>query len=246
MEPLEALRLFSGATAELPGLALPTEVSLGIPLPAAEAFPTHADAWDEALGRSQVADLLARVESGTETDVDPVAAQSGLRQLDRYLTRAWFSAGIDPQYHEDSTQAVYLSMLQTWGNVGFETRLADVGQQGIPRVFNRDTPDGPDFFRAIDAVKKRTQRLKTAQSLDDTGEVAAPLASGPNFYRDALEEAIARDLNPREADLIRATLRGETPMEIAQNWGLTPKTVSNEKTRVFQKLRESLSDLYDN
>jgi RNA polymerase sigma factor (sigma-70 family) len=55
-----------------------------------------------------------------------------------------------------------------------------------------------------------------------------------------LQEAIDQSLNPREAALIYATLKGETPAEIAQQWGVAPKTVSNEKTRAIQKLREAL------
>ena len=30
---------------------------------------------------------------------------------------------------------------------------------------------------------------------------------------------------------------GKTPAEIALNWGVAPKTVSNEKARVLHKLR---------
>ena len=41
----------------------------------------------------------------------------------------------------------------------------------------------------------------------------------------------------REAALIRDTLMGKSPAEIADEWGVAPKTVSNEKTRVLQKLR---------
>ena len=48
-------------------------------------------------------------------------------------------------------------------------------------------------------------------------------------------------LSPREAELIRETMRGKTPAEIASQWGVAPKTVSNEKSRALGKLRESLS-----
>ena len=33
---------------------------------------------------------------------------------------------------------------------------------------------------------------------------------------------------------------GKTPAEIALHWGVVPKTISNEKTRVLQKLRDVL------
>ena len=52
--------------------------------------------------------------------------------------------------------------------------------------------------------------------------------------QDAMDHS---SLSPREAALIQATLQGETPAEIALQWGIAPKTVSNEKSRVIQKLR---------
>ncbi len=60
--------------------------------------------------------------------------------------------------------------------------------------------------------------------------------------REALREAIDRRLSPREAALIQDTLMGKTPAEIASQWGVAPKTVSNEKTRVLQKLRDALTN----
>ena len=56
-----------------------------------------------------------------------------------------------------------------------------------------------------------------------------------------MQEAISQTLNPREAALIQATLQGESPAEIANQWGVASKTVSNEKTRAFQKLRDALT-----
>lgn len=51
---------------------------------------------------------------------------------------------------------------------------------------------------------------------------------------------IESSLNSRKAALIDATLRGETPAEIALRWGLAPKTVSNEKAQATRKLRDAL------
>src|SRR5262249_20819041 len=98
-------------------------------------------------------------------------------------------------------------------------------------------------------VKKRTQREKNFQPLDEQqGDIAAT-AGGDGAsadWRGALNEAIARSLNTREADLIHATLQGKTPAEIAAQWGVAPKTVSNEKTRAIQKLRNALvADMAD-
>jgi RNA polymerase sigma factor (sigma-70 family) len=136
---------------------------------------------------------------------------------------------------------VYVSLLQNLGRSRFDALLSDIGQNGIPIVLSRETDEGPDFFRAIDTVKKRAQREKTYLPLD-TIDVASPTSAGTSQaeLQGDLQEAIAQSLNPREASLINDTLMGKTPAEIASQWGVAPKTVSNEKTRVIQKLREAL------
>lgn len=234
VEPLDVFRLLDGGLA--PAL-LATAIEPGR-LPGALAPPIEPisppDAWDAALGQSQVAELLRGPTA------DPEAVRSGLAQLDRYLGRAWARAGIAPQAFEDCTQAVYVTLLQNLGRRGFDRLAADVGWHGIRAVLNWGTADGPDFFRAVDMVKKRSLRLKSFQALDE--RQAGPAASDgvAADRRGALHEAIARTLSPREAALIRGTLAGKTPAEIAQDWGVAPKTVSNEKTRALQKLRAAL------
>lgn len=238
LESLESLRLFSGATAVMPAvvasLDVPTNTSV-----LEGPDDAHPAAWDAALDSSRVSELLGRHSPVSESE-----AHRGVSQIQKYLNRAWARAGLSPQVHEDSTQAVFLTLLQQYGQHGFDRLMGDVGKHGIREVFSRETLEGPDFFRAVDTIKKRAQRLKTAAPMDAVVEVAAHDDSDRQLWRDAIEQAIERELNPREADLIRATMRGESPMEIAQQWGLTPKTVSNEKTRAFQKLRASLAEVY--
>jgi RNA polymerase sigma factor (sigma-70 family) len=237
VEALEALRLLSSLDSSLlTGVPVPHELGPGAP---ATSAPVSVDAWDSALLQSQLADLV-----GTPTSLaDSRDAASGLAQLDRYLSRAWYRAGIPPQQHDDCTQAVYLTLLQNLGRDPFDKLLGDVGRLGVRDVLSRETPEGPDFFRAVDTIKKRAQRERSFQPLDEKGEiVGSPRASSvPADWRGALQEAIDQALSPREAALIYATIKGETPQEIASQWGVAPKTVSNEKTRVIQKLRDILA-----
>jgi RNA polymerase sigma factor (sigma-70 family) len=240
VEALEALRLLSeGAATALPGLAAGHGFLAGPIESATPSANLASDAtWDAALGSASLAGFLAAPSS----QVDTAALTSGLAQLDRYLNRTWYRAGIPSQQHDDCTQAVYVTLLQNLGRDRFDQLVGDIGQFGIREVLSRETPEGPDFFRAIDAVKKRAQRERSFQALDDNVDVVASNASDHQRaqWRSALDEAIHRSLNPREAALIYATLQGETPMEIASQWGVAPKTVSNEKTRVIQKLRDAL------
>ncbi len=241
MEALEGLRLLSSLASTT------VEVGAGPDLhtSAVGLSPAAAsgDAWDAALVASQLDALIGTDRGG----VDVADLSSGLAQLDKYLARAWFRAGISPQQHDDCTQAVYTTLLQGLGRDRFDQLLGDVGQSGIRDVLSRETAEGPDFFRAIDTVKKRAQRERSYQPLDSVQAAAMNRPdSSQAEWKATLQEAILRNLSPREAALIQATLQGETPAEIAQQWGIAPKTVSNEKTRALQKLRDVLaSDLSD-
>jgi RNA polymerase sigma factor (sigma-70 family) len=242
VEALEALRLFSGAAPAMPSVAA-EHGALAVPLEPIDR-PLSDDAWDDALAGSGLVDLRDRGRG--QADAETIGL--GLRQLDRYLSRAWYRAGIAIQQHDDCSQAVYATLLANLGREGFDHLLAEVGRLDIREVFSRDTAEGPDFFRAIDMVKKQAQRQRRFEPLDGA-DMAAP-AEGRDAHqqdwRDTLEEAIAQTLNPREAALIHDTLDGKSPAEIASRWGLTPKTVSNEKTRALRKLREFLvADLSD-
>jgi RNA polymerase sigma factor (sigma-70 family) len=260
VEGLEALRLLSAAQAHLlPGMVAEHDLRADAALE-----PTTPDrdvpssavsdaAWDAALGHTRLTDLLSDPETASSAGItssttatqpaDPAAVTAGLSQLDKYLNRTWYRAGLPAQVHDDSSQAVYATLLQGLGRQRFDGLVAEVGQWGIREVFSRETSDGIAFFRAVDMVKKRAQREKMHQSLDS---VDVPARSSDQVtsvaLRAALQDAISQSLNPREAALIHDTLLGKTPAEIAQQWGVAPKTVSNEKSRVLQKLREALVD----
>jgi RNA polymerase sigma factor (sigma-70 family) len=246
--------LLPGMVAERDLLSDPGHEPL-TPGPDTPSLPVSSAAWDAALGHTRLADLLsgptppAPVSSPSETataaqqSADPALINSGLTQLNKYLNRAWYRAGIPAQVHDDNSQAVYATLLQNLGRPRFDSLVADVGRWGIRDVFSRETSDGLAFFRAVDMVKKRAQREKAHQSLDN---VEVPAQQGDQragaALRAALQDAISQNLNPREAALIHDTLMGKTPAEIALQWGVAPKTISNEKSRVLQKLREALVD----
>jgi RNA polymerase sigma factor (sigma-70 family) len=264
VEGLEAVRLLSSAAQAHPLAAMAVEQDLltdPVQHPApfgddALASPVSSATWDAALVQTHLADFLtspvtstsatttrAATSSTSSVESDPAAISSGLSQLNKYLNRAWYRAGLPAQVHDDSSQAVYTTLLQNLGRQRFDTVVAEVGQWGVKEVFSRETSEGLDFFRAVDMVKKRAQRERVHQSLESVDVPSAPQEQATSTARrDALQEVIDQTLNAREAALIQDTLMGKTPAEIAQQWGVAPKTVSNEKTRVLQKLRDVLAD----
>jgi DNA-binding CsgD family transcriptional regulator len=252
LEAAEALRLLSSASAGAPVTGLAAEHNLR-PDPA-PLVPTPVDAsvavlnatWDAALGQTQLVEILSGVDPAansaptTASTSDPTTLSSGLTQLNKYLSRAWYRAGIPVQMHEDCSQTVFTTLLQQLGRDRFDALVSDVGHSGIKDLFSRETNEGVDFFRAVDMVKKRAQRERFFQPLDVADVRESFGHSESRARRESLREAIDHTLNRREARLINDTLMGKTPAEIALDWRVTPKTVSNEKTRVIQKLRESL------
>jgi len=246
VEGLEALRLFSGLLGT--PLEIPSEhdwlpESDSEPGTAAPPVPADLDseAWDAALGATRPSEILKGRDrvSGLEAEADPESLKRGLNQLDRYLAATWARARLPERKHEDSTQAVYLTLLNRLGRPGFDRLVAEIGRSGVRDVLSRETAEGPDFFRAIDAAKKRAQRERAHASIEEG------LIDPPQPVRDedgiaALNEAIERTLSDREAELIRLTIAGESPAEIAERWGVAAKTVSNEKSRAFQKIRDFL------
>lgn len=238
LEALEAIRLLdAGITAAL----LPTAVELRtLDEPAAvEVAGESHDAWDQVLGTSNVAELLGG--PGALASVPSEALASGLNQLERYLGRAWARAGIAPQQYEDCTQSVYLSLMEQLGTARFACLAGGVGLHGVREVLSWETPEGPDFFRAVDMVKKRTQRTKPFQSLDDHLDSLTDQRRARDDSREwlgLLHEVMDTALSAREANLIRLTLDGNTPADIAQAWGVSAKTVSNEKSLALRKLRD--------
>lgn len=253
VEVMEALRLLSEASSATVLPVLPAEQNLlsenaliaepGL----GTGSPWGGNAWDAALLEPNLVEWLAvasdsRAGERVETESGPSAVALGLSQLDRYLSRSWYRAAIPPQAHEDCSQAVYVTLLEQLGRTRFEALVAEVSEVGIRGVLSRDSQERLVFFRAVDRVKKQALRQRTFQSLEAV-EVSAPVGQTETLaLREALREAIASSLSPREASLIRETLLGRTPAEIAHHWGVAPKTVSNEKSRVFQKLREVLLD----
>lgn len=205
-------------------------------------------AWDAAIAAA--ADRGDAHDTALADAYSESLTQVGYDRMERYLTRAWQKAGIAPPQDEDCTQSVYMVLLERWGRDQFENLATTVGRSGLNTLITRESPVGLDFLRALDQVKKQTQRQMSRKTfvMDDSASLSANRqmigAEDLLIGRD-LEQRIQDMLKPREADLIRSTLEGESPSDIAARWGVTPKTVSNVKSEAIQKLKVSLAESLD-
>lgn len=262
LESLESVCLLNG-TLPAPDTLVETGVLDTLPAPdwsfdsdwndaanAAVAIADHEsvatiEAWDQVLADRAILppdDLYQRSADAFGESL----AQSGFGRISTYLGRTWRKAGIESPQDEDCTQSVYLVLLERWGRDRFEDVAAEVGRTGLNRLIDRNDLMGLDFLRALDQVKKQAQRQqrKAAASLSALADTPGrDWSDAPDLQalgRD-LENTIAARLDPRETDLIRATIAGDSPADIAARWGVSPKTVSNLKSEIISKLRPILT-----
>ena len=93
--------------------------------------------------------LAALTATASESDL--------VRDIQRYCTVCWKNARLDPGLWDDCTQEVCCRLLTK----------ARAGALELNLVLDDDTPERRELIRAIDMVRKRVQRSKRFQSLDD-------------------------------------------------------------------------------
>jgi RNA polymerase sigma factor (sigma-70 family) len=155
-------------------------------------------------------------------DAGPVA-----RDLSRYCTACWRNARIQPDRWEDCTQEVLTRLLERVEPRKWERLLSSEGEERA------------EFVRAIDAVKKRTQRARRPASLaGDVADHRTETRDHVEEQRQALLHLARNHLSPRQERIVRHTLDGWTVQQIADQMELPAARVSDEKYKAIQKLRQ--------
>lgn len=174
--------------------------------------------------------LAALTAHATESDL--------VRDIQRYCTVCWRNARLDPGLWDDCTQEVCCRLL---GKVR-------AGQLDLNLVLADDTPERRELVRAIDMVRKRVQRSKRYQPLDDQ------LTPGPDLDQrqrdrqelgEILENARQAVLTERQDRIVELWTRGWTVPEIGEAMNLPVARVSDEKYKALRKLERHLAGRRD-
>src|SRR6478609_10294872 len=162
------------------------------------------------------------------------ASESDLvRDIQRYCTVCWRNARLDPGLWDDCTQEVCCRLLGK----------ARAGELELNLVLADDTPERRELVRAIDMVRKRVQRSKRFQTLDDQ------YTPGPDFDQrhrnrqelgEILEAARRAVLTPRQDRIVELWTRGWTVPEISDSLKMPAARVSDEKYKALRKLENHL------
>ena len=138
-------------------------------------------------------------------------------------------------------------LFRSWNDCTQEvfTRLLErLSADSWSRVLHSDGEERREFMRAIDAVKKRTQRAKkwssnSEDALADWRELHERLVADE---RNAVNQAAAEVLTRRQQRIMQMSFEGWSVQEIAGELNLPPERVSDEKYKAIRKLRVHLCD----
>ena len=179
----------------------------------------------------------ALTATGTKAAISPQptsmssedASGDAVRSVSKYCQACWRNARIPIDRWTDCTQQVLVRLLERIPQNQWEAMLRSEGD------------DKREFVRAIDAVKKRTQRAKrfVELPLDVVDKRNTPTTDIRDQW-EAMTMAASRVLNTRQRRIVELSATGWAVPEIATELGTTPERVSDEKYKAVKKLRTEL------
>ena len=162
----------------------------------------------------------------------PEATERAVVDMSRYCTVCWRNARLHPDVWTDCTQEVLSRLLER------------VDLSGWGRALKDDGDERREFLRAIDTVKKRSQRSKRwapepAEGVTDRRELHRRAVADE---REAVEQASAEMLSDRQQRILRLSFEGWSVHEIAAELRTPPERVSDETYKAIRKLRGRLCE----
>jgi len=164
---------------------------------------------------------------------DVAAAETrgnAVNDLGRYCTTCWRNARLPAAAWDDCTQEVFRRLLERVPAIRWRMALTAEGDERR------------ELLRAIDAVKKRTQRARrfadgADQAPDPKPTVLRELAEDRELVSKAAEELLSK----RQQRVLQLSFEGWSVPEIAEDIGVGVERVSDEKYKAIRKLRRHLA-----
>ncbi len=155
-------------------------------------------------------------------------SSKAVTDITKYCQTCWRNARLPADRWQDCTQAVFVRLLERveadkWGTV----------------LVDSETAERREFLRAIDAVKKRTQRARKFATLSPDLPDRQPQSNATRDDREAVAKAAAEVLSPRQRRILELTADGWPVPEIAGELGTTVERVSDEKYKAIKKLQHA-------
>jgi RNA polymerase sigma factor (sigma-70 family) len=176
-----------------------------------------------------VAMVLGTALAATPSRASAATADPGAKavtDISKYCQTCWRNARLPADRWQDCTQAVFVRLLERveaekWGSV----------------LVDSETAERREFLRAIDAVKKRTQRARKFATLSPELPDRQPVSNASRDDREAVAKAAAEMLSPRQRRILELSADGWPVPDIATELATTVERVSDEKYKAIKKLQ---------
>jgi RNA polymerase sigma factor (sigma-70 family) len=176
--------------------------------------------------------LSALSPSGILAADAPESTMRAVGDMSRYCTTCWRNARLPVDLWTDCTQEVLCRLLErvpadAWG-----------------RVLQAEGEEHREFLRAIDAVKKRTQRSRkwAAVPVEQMADRRDPEAGRIADEREQVQQAARELLSSRQQRILQLSFEGWSVHEIANELNAPAERISDEKYKAIRKLRSHLTD----
>jgi RNA polymerase sigma factor (sigma-70 family) len=158
-------------------------------------------------------------------------AHQTIGDMGRYCTTCWRNARLPADAWGDCTQEVFTRLLERVPTSAWGLALRGEGEERR------------EFLRAIDTVKKRTQRArKHGSAVESVADAREPGQRQLDEDRQALRQAAEGLLSPRQQRILQLSMEGWSPNEVAEELRIPVERVSDEKYKAVRKLRAHLTE----
>jgi RNA polymerase sigma factor (sigma-70 family) len=171
---------------------------------------------------------------GTALSVSAAPGQAAVQtqaitDMSRYCATCWRNAHLPLDSWSDCTQEVFRRLLERVPTDAWEQALRGEGEERR------------EFLRAIDTVKKRTQRArKFSPAIDSVADRHDPERRCLREEREVVDRAAAVVLSPRQQRIVQLSFDGWSVQEMSEDLNMPVERISDEKYKAIRKLRRQL------
>ena len=159
----------------------------------------------------------------------PQATAKAIADMSRYCAACWRNARLPADCWNDCTQEVLRRLLER------------VPPDAWDQVLRGDGDEHREFLRAIDTVKKRSQRArKFSPAVECVADRNDPYRRDLREQREVVQQAAVEVLSPRQQRILQLSFEGWSVHDMAQELQLPVERVSDEKYKAIRKLRSHL------
>jgi RNA polymerase sigma factor (sigma-70 family) len=171
---------------------------------------------------------LSALGSGAAPAALPETTAQAVNDISRYCTACWRNARLHPDCWTDCTQEVFGRLIERVSPDTWQLVLREEGEERR------------ELVRAIDTVKKRTQRSRKLAAWPSDGVADRHERRERRLAddREAVRQAADALLSERQQRILRLSLEGWSVQDIARELSIPAERVSDEKYKSIRKLRD--------